>query len=208
MNERLAAALAAIDAANRDDPNTVELDGAPWSLAHAQGALATDWVLFLDPDASDAQLLAASAHHLRRWESPRTDYPDGRAGYLRWRTAAKRRHADDVAELLAATGYGADAIARVQQIIRKEGLGADPDVQVHEDALCLAFLQTQLDAVAASVGADKMVDILARTVAKMSPAGLAAATTLPLSDEGTALLQRALAAPARRRSAGDEPPTG
>ena len=34
-------------------------------------------------------LLAARAHHLRRWELPRDSYPVGRAGYLRWRRDQK-----------------------------------------------------------------------------------------------------------------------
>ena len=37
-----------------------------------------------------------------------------------------------------------------------------------------------------------MVDILRKTAAKMSPQGLAAAGTLPLSPGGSALLARAL----------------
>ena len=44
-----------------------------------------------DPAATEAQVLAARAHHLRRWVVPRTSYPEGRAGYLRWRTDQKRR---------------------------------------------------------------------------------------------------------------------
>ena len=104
----------------------------------------TEWLARLDPDADDAQLLAARAHHLRRWTLPRSTYPEGRAGYLRWRTALKKQHAEEVAAILADVGYDAATIDRVQRIIRKEGLGTDPQVQTHEDALCLVFLETQL----------------------------------------------------------------
>jgi hypothetical protein len=193
VTERLDAALAAIDAANAADPTTVELDGRTWPLARAHGTLAVAWVRRLDPDATDAQLLAASAHHLRRWESPRSDFPDGRAGYLRWRTAAKKRHAAEVAELLAAAGYGEDVIDRVQRIVRKEGLGSDPAVQVHEDAVCLAFLETQLDELAGSLGEEKTVDVLVKTLAKMSPAGIEAAADVGLSEQGVALVRCAVA---------------
>ncbi len=70
--DRLRRGLAAIDAANADDPVTVVVDGVVRSKeqAHAEGAVA--WVRRLRPDASEVLLLAARAHHVRRWEIPRT----------------------------------------------------------------------------------------------------------------------------------------
>jgi Domain of unknown function (DUF4202) len=191
--ERLGAALAAIDAANTDDPNTITVDGVerPKELAHAE--LMTRWVRTLDPDCSDEQILAARAHHLRRWTIPRDSYPDGRSGYLRWRTALKRQHAEDVGAILREAGYEEASVARVQAIVRKQGLGHDHAVQVHEDALCLVFLETQFDELARKMGDDKTVDILQKTAKKMSRTGLEAARTLRFSPAVTALLERALA---------------
>ena len=194
--ERLDRAIAAIDAANAADPNTLTVDGVvrPKEQAHAE--LMTAWVRRLDPDADEAQLIAARAHHLRRWSIPRDDYADGRAGYLKWRTALKKQHADEVASILTTAGYDDDTIARVQRIIRKDGLGRSDDdaVQTHEDALCLVFLETQLDELASKMGNDKTVAILQTTAKKMSPAGLEAAHALRFSPPASALLERALAA--------------
>lgn len=191
--ERFRAAIEAIDAANADDPETIEIDGVarPKELTHAR--LMCRWVLHLDPDASDEQLLAARAHHLRRWELPRSDFPEGRAGYLRWRTEQKKRHGALVAELLRDVGYDDCVVERVGAIVRKERLASDPVVQTHEDALCLVFLDTQFGALAAQLGDDKMVDVLAKTMRKMSPDGLAATATLGLDDTATALVGRAAA---------------
>jgi hypothetical protein len=193
--DRLAATLAAVDAANADDPNTVVIDGVerPKELAHAQ--LMTEWVRRLEPECTDEQLIAARAHHLRRWSVPRDAYPEGRSGYLRWRTDLKRQHADEVGAIMRAAGYGDESVARVQAIVRKQGLGRDPAVQTHEDALCLVFLQTQFDELAERLGDDKTIEVLRKTAAKMSPAGLAAAQALPFSPAGAALLTRALAPP-------------
>jgi Domain of unknown function (DUF4202) len=191
---RLAAALAAIDAANADDPATLVVDGVerPKELTHA--AMMTRWVRRLDPDCSDEQLIAARAHHLRRWSIPRDSFPRDRAGYLRWRTALQRQHAEDVGRIMRDAGYGEGSIDRVQAIVRKRGLGRDPAVQVHEDALCLVFLETQLDELTASLDDEaKMIDILRKTAAKMSPAGLEAARQLRFSPAGAELLGRALA---------------
>ena len=88
--ERLAAASNAIDDANAADPNAITIAGetGPKELLH--GRRAAEWVSRLDPEADDVQLLAARAHHFRRWTHPRDEFPDGRAGYLRWRAAAKK----------------------------------------------------------------------------------------------------------------------
>jgi len=193
-DERYRAAVAAIDAANADDPATVTFEGRvrPKEQLHAE--LMTAWVRRLDPDADEAQLLAARAHHLRRWALPRDEYPEGRAGYLRWRTELKKRHAAEVGAILAEHGYTAEVVDRVGAIIRKEGLGTDPAVAVHEDALCLVFLQTQLDDVAAKLGPDKTVDVLVKSIAKMTDRGRRAAVELPYTAASRALLDAALAA--------------
>lgn len=190
--ERFGRAIAAIDAANAQDPVRVDTpDGPrPKELVHAERM--THWVRHLAPDADDAQLLAARAHHLRRWALPRTEYPQGRAGYLRWRAEQKLRHAAEVGAILEAVGYDDAVAARVRQLVTKQGLGRDPGVQVHEDALCLVFLEQQLDDVAERLGDDHAVEVLRRTAAKMSERAVAVAADLDLSPHGRALLDRAL----------------
>ena len=193
MADRLQAALDAIDAANADDPNRVEVRGVsrPKELAHAE--LVSQWVSKLDPGASDALRLAARAHHLRRWELPRSDYPDGKAGYHRWRREQQKRHAEQVGRILRAQGYDEGDIARVQAIVRKQGLGSDPEVQVFEDALCLVFIETQFRELADRLGDEKLVDVTRKTLAKMSDAGIARVREFSLSDEDLALIERAVA---------------
>ena len=184
--------MAAIDASNADDPETLVVRGArrPKELAHAD--LMVEWVRRLDPDATKEQLLAARASHLRRWSLPRSSYPEGRAGYLRWRTALRKQHAAEVAGILAGAGYDDATIERVAAIVGKVGLGKDPAVQVHEDALCLVFLETQLATTAEQLGDDKAVDVLAKTAAKMSDAALALVAELDLTPAERELVDRAL----------------
>lgn len=159
---RFERAIAAIDAVNADDPHGKE-------LRHAE--MATAWVRRLRPDASDELLLAARAHHLRRWSIPRDSYPDGRSGYLRWRKALQRQHADDVGRILSTEGYGPQCVARVQDIVQKRGLSTDPEVQTFEDALCLVFVEDQLAEFSTRVDEAKLADIVEKTLQKMSPEG-------------------------------------
>jgi hypothetical protein len=192
-SERFTAAIADIDAANAQDPNEMVHGGStrPKELLHAE--LMTEWVKRFDPSADEAQLLAARAHHFRRWTMPRSEFPEGRAGYLRWRRQAGRRHAEEVGALLRRHGYEDDLVERVGYIIRKESRAADPQVQTHEDALCLVFLETQLMDVGRRLGEEAALDVLTRTVDKMSPGAVATALTLDLEPGAVDLLRRAAA---------------
>ena len=186
-------AIARIDAANADDPETLRIDGVdlPKELTHAR--MLTGWARRLRPDADDALLLAARAHHVRRWTIPRGEYPAGRRGYLRWRTALHQFHADEVERLLADAGYEEPVIGRVQQLVRKVNLRRDPDVQTLEDGLCLVFLDTQLGDLRRKHPESKLIDVLQKTWKKMSPRARELALELELDADDRALIERALA---------------
>ena len=192
MSERYEAAVAAIDAANADDPTLIVVRGVEQPLAQVHGVLAAEWVADLQPDADETWLLAARAHHLKRWELPRSSYETGRAGYLKWKRDQRRRHADDAGALLTAVGYDEAAIERVQCLVRRDHLATDPGSQAIEDAACLAFVETQLAEVATTLDRAHLIDVLRKTATKMSPAGAAAISRIPLSDAERALLDEAL----------------
>jgi hypothetical protein len=192
-SDRVARACAAIDAANADDPHELVVAGVrrPKELAHAE--LVTAWVRRLAPEASDELLVAARGHHARRWTIPRDTYPDGRAGYLRWRRDLKQVHVDVVADAMRAAGFPASSIERAGAIVAKRDLAHDPEVQVLEDALCLTFLVTQLEELADKLhDDDKLVDVLVKTLPKMSDAAKGEALALELPPRGRALLEQAV----------------
>lgn len=182
------AALADIDAANGEDPN--DLGGHPRS--QAQGRLASIWLEQLDATASPEVQIAARAHHLRRWEIQRTDYPEGRAGYLKWRRDNKQHQADCAADILTSHGYGAESIKRVGELLLRQGLATDPETQLIEDAACLVFMQTQYEEMVARLDEDHMVDVVAKTLRKMSPGAIELAGSIELSDAGRTVLGRAV----------------
>jgi hypothetical protein len=184
---RFGRAIAAIDAANADDPHRITVAGEERPKERAHSELATAWVHRLRPDPGEELLLAARAHHVRRWAIPRDSYPEGRNGYLRWRRELQKAHAADVGRILAAEGYDATAVARVQEIIQKRRLASDPEVQTFEDTLCLVFLETQLTDFAERY-ADKAADVLEKTIEKMSDEGKALALELDVSPAEHALL--------------------
>lgn len=189
LSPRYEAAAAAIDAANADDPTLVSVRGREAPLAQVHGQLAVEWIERLVDEPDEALLLAGRAHHLRRWELPRERYPEGRAGYLRWRRDQKSRHATDVAAILAPCGYGADEIERVQRLIRRESVDGTPAV---EDAACLVFIETQLAGLTERMDHDLLIEVIRKTARKMTVEGLACVADIPLDERARSVLAEAL----------------
>jgi Domain of unknown function (DUF4202) len=187
MTDRLQCALSAIDAANGRDP-AVEA-GEPAELVY--GRRMSDALASFAPGASEALQIAVRGQHLERWLNPRRAYPDGKAGYIAWRNAAKRRHAERVAEIMATCGYDDERIARVGALVRKEQLRSDAEAQILEDVACLVFLRHYALSFAAKHAEDKVLDILVKTQRKMSPRGRAAALDFGLPAPVLGLYERA-----------------
>jgi hypothetical protein len=186
MTEKFHRAIELFDKQNARDPNRKE-------LVYAQRM--TQWLEKLHPNASEPLRLAARCQHLRRWEIPRNSFPMDRTGYLKWRKTLYQFHADAAAEILRQVGYDDATISQVQSLLKKEKLKADPEMQTLEDVICLVFLENHFSDFAAEHDQQKIINIIRRTWAKMSPAGQAAARTLKYSSRDLTLIQRALSSP-------------
>ena len=186
-------ALVRFDQANADDPNR-ELVGdtlQPKELTYSRRM--TEWLDRLEPEAAEPLRLAARCQHIRRWAIARTEFPPGRQGYRRWRTTLAAYHARTAAAILREVGYDDQTISRVDALLRKERLKADPDVQTLEDVACLVFVQHHLPSFATQHEEAKVVDILRKTWLKMSARGRSAALRLDLVPDIRALVEKALA---------------
>jgi len=189
---RLAQAFAAFDQANAKDPNKEEVNGIELAreLAYAQRMSA--WLQRLYPSASEALKLAARCQHIERWTHPRSDYPAGRIGYLKWRHNLKVYHAMRGGELLRDTGYSEDIISRVESLVRKERMKQDPEVQALEDVVCLVFLAHFFAAFSGNHDRDKIVGIVRKTWGKMSPYARREAQELSFDRNLQSLISEAL----------------
>jgi len=188
----LDATIAAIDAANADDPRRVE--GRAFGLVYAERMSARLAALY--PDASDLLKIATRAQHLRRWEIARGNYEEGRRGYNDWRRACRIHHANLVAEIMRAHGYDEAAVAHVGALIRKEQLKKDRESQALENIAAIVFLEHYFDEFLEKhrdYADDKLVDILGKTLCKMSPKGHAAALALRLPPRARSLVEAAIA---------------
>lgn len=164
MSDHLARALALIDTANAADPKGEAL---------VYGQRMTEELARLFPDASEVLQVAARGQHVERWLLPRSDYPEGKAGYLDWRREQGRRHAARVAGIMAEAGFPAADCDRVGVLLRKEGIKRDAEVQALEDVICFVFLKWYFAPFAAERGPESTLEIVEKTARKMSAEGRA-----------------------------------
>ncbi|MCE8014172.1 DUF4202 domain-containing protein [Billgrantia desiderata] len=186
-------AMTELDALHAQDPRQVEVEGEtlPLELWHA-GRMSA-WLERVVEAPSELVQIAVRSQHLQRWEVPRSEYPEGRVGYLTWRRDQGKRAGETTARVMEAAGYSAEEAAEVSRMIRKQGLGRDPGTQAVEDCACLVFLENYFADFSKQVEHDHLVRIVQMTWKKMSPKAHELALTLPMSAEARAVVEEALA---------------
>ncbi len=180
------------DAYNSKDPNKTLIDGieTPNALHYAQRM--TKQLNDFDPHASEQLQLAARCQHIGRWEKPRADYPMDKKGYLQWRSQLKIYHAKIASKILKKIGYNEAAIAKVKDLLLKKQLMQNHETQALEDVICLVFLQHYFDDFSKDHEDEKLVDILKKTILKMSKVGIESAMALSLSGKTKSLIDKAI----------------
>ena len=167
--QRFTTTIARFDAANAQDPN--QEGGRPRELLYAERM--TAMLERFAPDASEAVRLAVRAQHIQRWMTPRSTYPAGRQGYLKWRAGLYQFHAKTAATIMGETGYDTALIERVKAAVSKQGLKVNSETQLLEDVSALVFLEHYLAGFAArhsDYDEAKWLDIIRKTWRKMSVA--------------------------------------
>ena len=182
-----------IDLVNREDPAPEEVDGVHQPKDWLYGVRMSERLAKFRPDASEALQVACRAQHLGRSAMPRTDYPDGREGYLTWRRDQARQHAERLSAILRECGADDTLIERCAFLVQKKRLRQDDETQALEDVACLVFLEHYALEFAGQHPEPKIIDIVQKTWTKMSEAGHAAALQLTLHPGVTAVVQKALA---------------
>jgi hypothetical protein len=184
-------AIARFNEANGRDPNKILAQGAkrPRELLFAERLEA--WIYKLTPNPSPALRLAARCQHLCRFEKPRSTYPEGRIAYLKWRKDLAHFHAAQAESLMAAAGVEQSVRAQVRAIQLKQELKQNPDSQTMEDALCLSFLEFELEEFAERHPDEKVIDILQKSWRKMSEKAHGLALVLSFEGRTLDLVRRA-----------------
>lgn len=190
--QRLRRVFAAIDAVNAEDPHLTEIDGRNEPAELVYGRRITETLFRMVNKPSEPMQIAARGQHLGRWRVARKLYPEGRAGYLAWRRQQRTNQAERLGQIMAAEGYGADDIARVGILIRKENMKTDAEVQTFEDVICVMFFEYYLRGFLSRVEEEKLAEILVNTWSRMSALGRQHVLALELPEIVTHLMRREL----------------
>ncbi|RZA00965.1 MAG: DUF4202 domain-containing protein [Sphingobacteriaceae bacterium] len=189
---KLDIAFEAFDSYNKQDPNVFTWEGITYPQEYFLALKLHEWVLKLNPNASEELLLASRSQHIGRWESPRETYPMDREGYLKWRKDLAHFHADKATEIISRAGYSNEVVDRTRQIILKQKIKVDDEVQTMENALCLVFLQFQYEDFLHKHSPEKVVNILRKSLLKMDAHGHQFALGLNYSELGLQYISEAL----------------
>ena len=188
----LKAAFKAIDKANGEDPNSEMVLGHPIPKELLYGQRMSVCLDKFAPDSCEALQLAVRSQHIQRWKSLRSDYPEGRRGYKRWRRELAKFHAETTAKILLDIGYDQKTIRRVEVLLEKKNLSRDKEVQTLEDVVCLVFIEHYLEAFSHKHSTEKLVRIINKTWGKMSSQAHEIALKLPMRRPIKDLISKAL----------------
>jgi hypothetical protein len=176
--DQFSKAINGFDNYNEADPNKETSGGVSFAKEVLYARRMSDRLDQFHPGAHEHIKLAVRCQHIGRWEIGRKTYPDGKKGYFAWRNKLKDHHAEIAGRIMMESGYDGDMIGRVQDLLEKRDLRNNPDTQLLEDVVCLVFVEFYLDDFAAKHDDDKVVDILVKTLKKMTPKGIEALKAL------------------------------
>lgn len=116
-----------------------------WNAEHLRRT--ADWMLVLDPDASETLQLAALTHDMER------HFPGGPVQDLsvpagtddEYRRSHSERSARIVGEWLSGEGADEAVVAEVERLIRLHEVGGDPGADLLQAADSLSFLEVNID---------------------------------------------------------------
>lgn len=189
--ERLRRAFEAFDAYNAKDPNRETFQGIEYSKELLYAMRMTGRLDLYSPSAPEYVRLAARSQHIGRWEIPRKNYPMDRKGYLQWRNQLKFHHARIAEGILLTCDYDLHTIEIVKFLLLKRELQQNPETQLLEDVICLVFIEYYLEDFAAQHEDDKVIDIVRKTMKKMTHRAIQSVGDLNLSERVKNLIQSA-----------------
>ena len=191
VNEKLERAFATFDAYNANDPHQEEFEGKTYPKELLYAARMTERLNSFAPNSPEYLQLAARAQHVGRWEIPRESYTMDKKGYLQWRNAEKFHHAEIAQQVLSSCRYDQELIDKVKFLLLKKELKSNTDTQTLEDVVCLVFVEFYLEEFAAKHDDDKVVDILQKTLKKMSVRAIQETLKISVSERMGKLIAKA-----------------
>ncbi|KAF8072415.1 hypothetical protein HT031_000074 [Scenedesmus sp. PABB004] len=214
-------ALALIDAGNAEDPTKVQVDGesVPYRLAYSRWL--SEWVLRLDPKASDELLILARGRSIQSWklaDIKRDDYAPNTPGQRQWEVDRKKWLANRLLEAVKEAGYGEETCGLIEDVMLSRSLPDPRDIRKYDllgplgmvnfrtlravvmlqtlaDADALLFLDKNFAEMFNRMPADEVAAVCKRELSRLSQNGIITVLRQRWSPVQQRLLQRALPVP-------------
>lgn len=190
--EQLDRIIEEIDRVNKADPNIIAEGDDLYPAEYLYSLRMTKELQTYCPEASDKLQIACRAQHIARWKYPRYDYPEGRAGYLKWRSELYKIHADLVSEIIIKVCDDKEFADQVHDKMVNKVKGTTEGSQIIEDVACLVFLKYYFDSFIKKHEEAKLLNIIKKTWNKMSEEAHKAALKIAFSEEHKAIIEKAL----------------
>jgi uncharacterized protein DUF4202 len=184
-------AIAFFDAYNSNDPHREKSEDRDIPKEFLYAVRMTSKLNHYQPDAPEHIRLAVRCQHIGRWEITRDSYPQDRTGYLKWRSQLALHHASVAEKILVECEYDSETIEKVKALLLKKQLHQNPDTQLLEDVICLVFIEFYLEEFSHQHEEGKVIDILKKTLKKMSPRAIEEALKIPVTDHVKKLIAKA-----------------
>jgi len=191
--QQLEQAFSQFDVYNYRDPNTEDWNGKSFPKELLYSIRMSDRLEKFAPNSPDHVKLAVRCQHIGRWEIARNTYPMDRKGYLQWRNALKFHHAKLAGQILQTCGYDEATIEKVKFLLLKKELNRNAETQLMEDVICLVFVEYYLQDFAVKHEDDKVIDILKKTLTKMSKHAKEEVANIKLAPKVAQLVSMAVA---------------
>lgn len=194
MDEKIIEALNIFDQLYEQDPNTEIYNGKEYPKEYLYSLRMLETLSQIFKNANTVQVIAAKAHHLCRWEIPRTTFAKGKQGYLKWRQTLYKHQSEKATHVLTQLQFDKQTIEDIANAIQKKGLKQNFNTQVVEDVACIVFLKYYIDNFIKSHGNDeeKIIGIVKKTWDKMSPIAHDHALQIPYNKNTSAIIIKAL----------------
>jgi hypothetical protein len=193
--QRYTAVIGDIDRANADDPRKIVVEGGtrPYEVVYSERM--TERLAAMYPEASELLRIAARGQHVRRFDIPRARFAQGRDGYNEWRRTCREHHAKLLRDIMSRHGYDSQEVEHVAKLVKKEQLKKDKESQALENVVDVVFLEHYFDEFYGKYSHyddAKIIDIIGKTLRKMSPKGHQTALALDLPERTRKLVLAAV----------------
>ncbi len=188
--EQYRTATEKIDAAHSSDEMMELEDGNlfPVELLYSKRMLSV--LELVSPDSSFEIKIAAQCQHLKRWSVSRSLYPYDRRGYHQWRQVVMDFQLQETKKILLAANIGESDIHHILFILKEHGNKLNPESQVIMDTACLVFVKWYMEPFAGKHQNEKVIDILRKTMRKMSSKGVNLISKLELPVSAKNILEQ------------------